>query len=62
MRVLFEMDKHDYDHCTHNFVRNSARSIIISGKKIAMIHSLSNIDQQILSNTLVCYDKTFLVC
>lgn len=40
MRVLFEMDKHDYDHCTHNFVRNSARSIIISGKKIAMIHSL----------------------
>ncbi len=40
MRVLFEMDKHDYDHCTRNFVRNSARSIIISGKKIAMIHSL----------------------
>ena len=34
------MDKHDYDHCTHNFVRNSERSIIISGKKIAMIHSL----------------------
>lgn len=40
MRVLFEMDKHDYDHCTHKFVRNSARSIIIRGKKIAMIHSL----------------------
>lgn len=40
MRVLFKMDKHNYDHCTHNFVRNSARSIIISGKKIAMIHSL----------------------
>lgn len=40
MRVLFEMDKHDYEHCTHNFVRNSARSIIIRDKKIAMIHSL----------------------
>ena len=40
MRLLFEMDKRDYEHCTHFFVRNSARSIIISGKKLAMIHSL----------------------
>ena len=40
MRLLFEMDKKDYDHCTHRFVRNSARSIIIRGGKIAMIHSL----------------------
>lgn len=40
MRLLFEMDKKDYDKCTHSFVRNSARSIIIKGKKIAMIHSI----------------------
>ena len=40
MRLLFEMDKHDYDDCTGNFVRNSARSIIIKDEKIAMIHSL----------------------
>lgn len=41
MRLLFEMDKRDYENCTHNFVRHSARSIIIRGKQIAMIHSLS---------------------
>lgn len=40
MRLLFEMDKRDYENCTHSFVRNSARSIIISNRKIAMIHSL----------------------
>ena len=40
MRLLFEIDKKDYEHCTHTFVRNSARSIIINGHKIAMIHSL----------------------
>lgn len=40
MRLLFEMDMHDYADCTGIFVRNSARSIIICGKKIAMIHSL----------------------
>jgi len=40
MRLLFEMDKKDYDKCTHSFVRNSARSIIIKGKKIAMIYSV----------------------
>ena len=40
MRLLFEMDKKDYEKCTHSFVRNSARSIIIIDGKIAMIHSL----------------------
>ena len=40
MRLLFEIDKKDYDSCTHSFVRNSARSIIIVNKKLAMIHSL----------------------
>lgn len=40
MRLLFEIDKRDYDDCTRIFVRNSARSIIIRGKKVAMIHSL----------------------
>ncbi len=39
MRLLFEMDQKNYDKCTHSFVRNSARSIIIKGKKVAMIHS-----------------------
>ena len=40
MRLLFEMDKKDYAHCTHTFTRDSARSIIIRGSKVAMIHSL----------------------
>ncbi len=40
MRLLFELNKHDYENCTHSFVRNSAKSIIISNKKIAMIHSM----------------------
>ena len=40
MRLLFEMDKHDYDGCTRRFVRNSARSIIIRDGKVAMVHSL----------------------
>ena len=39
MRLLFEMDKKDYANCTRTFVRNSARSIIISDGKIAMVHS-----------------------
>ncbi len=39
-KLLFEMDLRDHADCTHDFVRNSARSIIIRGKKIAMIHSL----------------------
>ena len=40
MRLLFVMDRKDYEHCTRCFVRNSARSIIIRDGKIAMIHSL----------------------
>lgn len=40
MRLLFELDKHDYENCTHSFAHNSARSIIISNKKIDMIHSM----------------------
>ena len=40
MRVLFEMDKKDYDGCTHTFIRNSARGIIIRNGSIAMVHSL----------------------
>ena len=40
MRLLFEIDKKDYDRCTRRFVRDSARSIIIRDGKIAMIHSL----------------------
>ena len=40
MRLLFEIDKRDYENCTHSFVRNSARSIIIVKGKLAMIHSM----------------------
>lgn len=40
MRKLFDIDKKDYADCTHSFIRNSARSIIIRNGKIAMIHSL----------------------
>ena len=40
MRLLFEIDKKDYDNCTYSFIRNSARSIIISDNKLAMVHSL----------------------
>lgn len=40
MRLLFELDRKDYRQCTRTYVRNSARSIIISGGKIAMVHSL----------------------
>ncbi|MBQ4140960.1 MAG: NUDIX domain-containing protein [Clostridia bacterium] len=39
MRLLFEMDKKDHADCTRSFVRNSARSVIVSDKKVAMIHS-----------------------
>ena len=39
MRLLFEMDKKDHADCTRSFIRNSARSVIISDKKVAMIHS-----------------------
>lgn len=40
MRLLFEMDKKDYESCTHSFVRNSARSIIVLDGKVAMVHSM----------------------
>lgn len=40
MRFLFEMDNKDYSNCTHSFVRDSARSIIIRDRKVAMVHSL----------------------
>ena len=40
MRLLFSMDLKDYDDCDHSFVRNSARSVIVRGGKIAMVHSL----------------------
>ena len=40
MRLLFELDLKDYADCTHSFIRNSARSIIIRDDKVAMIHSL----------------------
>ena len=39
MRVLFVMDRKDYDSCTHTFSRNSARSIIIRDGKAAMVYS-----------------------
>lgn len=40
MRLLFEIDLKDYANCTHSFVRNSARSIVIENKRVAMIHSI----------------------
>lgn len=40
MRLLFIIDKHDYDINGQAFVRSSARSIIIKNNKIAMIHSI----------------------
>ena len=39
MRLLFDMDLHDYSSCTHTFTRNSARSIIIRDGKVAMVYS-----------------------
>jgi len=40
MKLLFTIDKGDHAACTREFVRNSARSIIISNGKVAMIHSV----------------------
>ena len=40
MRLLFEMDAGNYGQCTHDHVRDSARSIIIREGRIAMVHSL----------------------
>lgn len=39
MRMLFEMDKKDYDHNGSRFYRPSARGIIIVDGKVAMVHS-----------------------
>lgn len=39
MRMLFEIDKKDYDAAGSVFRRPSARAIIIKGKKVAMVHS-----------------------
>ena len=43
MRLLHIMDSDDYENCTRLTVRHSARAIIISDGRIAMIHSLENI-------------------
>lgn len=40
MRMLFEIDKHDYDPAAPRFVRPSVRGIIIRDGRLAMIHSL----------------------
>lgn len=40
MRLLFDMDRKDYDQCTHQYMRNSSRAIIIRDNKLAMVHSL----------------------
>ncbi len=40
MRLLFESDKGDYSLYTHDFVRPSARTILIRDGRIAMVHSL----------------------
>lgn len=40
MRTLFDLDLKNYDECTHTYIRNSARSIIIKDGLIAMVHSL----------------------
>ena len=42
MRLLHIMDSDDYENCTRLTVRHSARAIIISDGRIAMIHSLEN--------------------
>ena len=40
MKLLFSIDKKDYDTCDHQLVRSSARSVIIRQGRVAMIHSL----------------------
>lgn len=39
MRILFEMDKKDYDPDGSVFSRPSARAVIIKDRKIAMVYS-----------------------
>ena len=40
MRLLFEIDKKNYDNDGNAFIRPSARAIIIKDNKIYMVHSL----------------------
>ena len=40
MKLLFEIDKKDYDNNGKVFIRPSARAIIIKDNKIYMVHSL----------------------
>ena len=40
MRLLFTLDKKDYDESMPRFVRPSVRGIIIRDGKVAMVHSL----------------------
>ena len=40
MKLLFEMDKRNYDNEGKVFVRPSARAIIIKNNKVYMVHSL----------------------
>ena len=40
MRLLFTMDKKDYDDTMPRFVRPSVRGIILMDGKVAMVHSL----------------------
>lgn len=40
MRLLFEIDKKDYDDCVKTFIRPSVRGIIVRDGRIAMMHSL----------------------
>lgn len=40
MRLLFELDRKDYDEAAPEFVRPSARGIIIQNGRVAMVHSL----------------------
>ena len=40
MRILFEIDKKDYNINGTSFIRPSARGIIIRNDRLAMVHSL----------------------
>lgn len=39
MRLLFTLDRGDHASCTYEYVRDSARGIILAGGRVAMIHS-----------------------
>ena len=39
MRLLFEMDAHDHADCTHEYIRPSARAVIIRQGRVAMVYS-----------------------